>query len=60
MPRDQPSAPDIQLTTDAEGLVHLPLASAGLWSVKFAKMGPSTVDGINYESQRATLTFQVR
>lgn len=50
----------IRLTTDAEGVAHLPLASAGRWYVKFAKMRASTAEGLNYESQRTTLTFEVR
>lgn len=49
-----------RFTTDAEGIARVPLTSAGKWYVKFAKMRPSSEPGLNYESQRATLTFEVR
>ncbi len=51
---------EVRLTSDAEGIAHLPLTGAGRWYVKFAKMRPSIVRGLNYESQRTTLTFEVR
>ncbi len=47
--------------TDAEGIVRVPLRSAGQWYVKFIHMakvpGDTTVD---YESKWASLTFEVR
>lgn len=46
--------------SDAGGVIEVPLDGAGRWYVKFAKMRPSAVPGINYESERATLTFEVR
>lgn len=54
------SLAEVRLTTDADGIVRLPLTSPGRWYVKFAKMRTSTVEGLNYESQRTTLTFEVR
>lgn len=51
---------EVHLRTDAEGIARLALTDAGRWYVKFAKMRPSTVQGLNYESQRTTLTFEVR
>jgi hypothetical protein len=51
---------EIHLTTDAKGIAHLPLTDAGRWGVKFAKMRRSALQGLNYESQRTTLTFEVR
>ncbi len=49
-----------RITTDAEGIARIPLTSAGRWYVKFAKVRQSSEPGLNYESQRATLTFDVR
>ena len=46
--------------TNADGVAKIRLRSAGKWYVKFIRMRPSTLTGINYESQWATLTFQVR
>ena len=51
---------DIRSTTDADGIASIPLPSAGRWYVKFARMRPSTLAGLNYESQRTSLTFEVR
>lgn len=51
---------EIRLITDPDGIARVPLSGAGRWYVKFAKLRPSTAEGLNYESQRATLTFEVR
>ncbi|MGQ0538232.1 MAG: DUF4198 domain-containing protein [Gemmatimonadaceae bacterium] len=53
--------PSVGLRSDAEGVVRVPLRSAGHWYVKFIHMtkviGDSAVD---YESKWASLTFEVR
>lgn len=49
-----------RLTTDAEGIAQVPLIGAGMRYIKFARMQLSKEPGLNYESQRATLTFEVR
>ena len=46
--------------SDADGIAEVRLRSAGRWYVKFIRMQRSTAPGINYESQWATLTFEVR
>ena len=46
--------------TDRNGVARVPITTAGRWYVKFAKMRPFAGPDINYESQRATLTFEVR
>ncbi len=47
--------------SDADGIVHVPLRTAGQWYIKFIHMakvvGDTTVD---YESKWASLTFEVR
>jgi uncharacterized GH25 family protein len=50
----------VSLRTDVDGIVSVPLSAAGRWYVKCARMRPAGLDGINYESQRSTLTFEVR
>ena len=49
-----------RFTTDADGIASIPLPSAGRWYLKFARMRPSAVGGLEYESQRTSLTFEVR
>ena len=51
---------ETRLRTDSDGVVQLPLRVAGRWYAKFVKMDRSTLAGIDYESQWATLTFEVR
>lgn len=45
---------------DAEGVASIPVASAGIWYVKFIHMARSGRDGADYESKWATITFEVR
>ena len=51
---------EIRIRTDSAGIARLPLRAAGRWYAKFVKMRRSTLPGVNYESQWATLTFEVR
>ena len=51
---------EAHLRTDSDGVVRVILQSAGRWYVKFAKMRPFSVPGLDYASERATLTFEVR
>ena len=46
--------------TDENGVVRFTLESAGRWYVKFIHMEKTDEEGIDYESNWATLTFQVR
>lgn len=48
------------LRTDADGVATVPLEQAGRWYVKFIRMVPATAPGADYESNWATLTFEVR
>ncbi|MGH7710960.1 MAG: DUF4198 domain-containing protein [Gemmatimonadaceae bacterium] len=49
------------LRTDAEGVVRVPLRSAGQWYVKFIHMVKVAGDtAADYESKWASLTFEVR
>jgi hypothetical protein len=51
---------ETRMHTDSDGVVQLPLGVAGRWYAKFVKMERSTLPGVDYESQWATLTFEVR
>ena len=46
--------------SDSGGVVRIPLRTAGVWYVKFINMTQLVRDTADYESQWATLTFQVR
>lgn len=46
--------------TGVDGMAGIPLGHAGRWYVKFSKMRPSSTAGVNYESERTSLTFEVR
>jgi len=50
----------LELTSDANGVASVPLASAGRWYVKFIHMAPVSEPDVDYESKWATLTFEVR
>lgn len=44
----------------ADGIATIPLASAGIWYVKFINMATIRVDSLTHESKWASLTFQIR
>ncbi len=46
--------------SNAEGVVTIPLSTAGTWYVKFIHMARVNGDSVDYESKWASLTFQVR
>ena len=50
----------LELTSDANGVASVPLATAGRWYVKFIHMAPVSEPDVDYESKWATLTFEVR
>jgi len=47
-------------TSDAQGIVRIPITRPGHWYVKFVHMTPVTGQGVDYVSEWATLTFEVR
>ena len=46
--------------SDAAGIATIPLASPGIWYVKFIHMAQPAADTVTHESKWASLTFQVR
>lgn len=50
---------ELRVRTDADGVAAIPLAAAGKWYIKFVNARPST-EGVDYASQWATLTFELR
>ena len=44
----------------ADGTARIPIASPGIWYVKFIHMTRLAADTVDYESSWATLTFEVR
>jgi uncharacterized GH25 family protein len=50
----------IKARTDAFGIVRIRLSHAGQWYVRLIHMVPSDEDGVDYESNWATLTFEIR
>jgi hypothetical protein len=55
------SLPQQTLRTDANGVARISLTAPGKWYVKFVHMAPAAGDAtVDYESQWATLTFELR
>lgn len=52
--------PPRSVTTGPDGTAAVTLDHPGRWYVKFVHMVPVTVQGLDYESKWATLTFEVR
>ena len=50
----------VRMRTDDSGVVTFVIGSAGKWYVEFINMVPSAIADIDYESQWATLAFEVR
>ncbi|MGD2121049.1 MAG: DUF4198 domain-containing protein [Gemmatimonadota bacterium] len=46
--------------TDARGEVRFGIDEPGRWYIKFINMKKTTLEGVDYESKWATLTFEVR
>lgn len=51
---------EVRAISDSNGIVTIRLSARGRWYLKFVKMRTSGAPGINYESQWATLTFEVK
>lgn len=47
-------------TSDAQGIVRIPINRHGRWYVKFVHMVPASGTDVDYISEWATLTFEVR
>ena len=57
---DQGDPRDVHLSTDANGVVRLPLSSAGLWNVRTLYVLPATPQsGADWDSHFATVVFNV-
>ena len=52
--------PELATRCDAQGVVHVHLARAGRWYVKFIRMVRVNDGRVDYESKWASLTFEVR
>jgi uncharacterized GH25 family protein len=48
------------LRTDEKGVARIELTRSGRWYVRLIRMLPSEDEGVDYESNWATLTFEVR
>lgn len=57
---DGRSMPEVRARSNEDGVVRFALGTAGKWYVKFIHMEPASRDSVDYESQWATLTFEVR
>ena len=47
-------------TSDAQGIVRIPITRQGHWYVKFVRMTPVSGQDVDYVSEWATMTFEVR
>jgi uncharacterized GH25 family protein len=47
------------LRTDAKGVARIELTRSGRWYLRLIRMLPSDAEGVDYESNWATLTFEV-
>ena len=52
--------PRRELRTAPDGVVTLQPSGPGVWYLTFIHIGPVTAPDHNYESQWATITFQLR
>jgi uncharacterized GH25 family protein len=50
----------VNARTDSDGIARIPLEKNGHWFVRLIHMEKSGEEGINYESNWATLTFEVK
>jgi len=51
---------ELQARSDSDGIVEFRLSESGLWYIRFINMVVSDAPGIDYQSNWATLTFEVR
>jgi len=52
--------PERSVRSDGDGVARVPIVAAGRWYVKFVHMAEVSEPGLDYESQWASLTFEVR
>ncbi len=57
---DGAAIPEQATVSDQNGVATFKLGASGRWYVKFIDMVPSRTQGIDYESNWTTLTFEVR
>lgn len=50
----------VQTRTNSDGIAEIKIDKKGLWYVRLIHMVPSAEDGVDYESNWATLTFEIR
>ena len=50
----------VQTRTDAQGVAQIKISKKGLWYVKLIHMVASEEKGIDYESNWATMTFEIK
>lgn len=53
-------SPPLHTRSDGRGIARVTLQAAGKWYIKFIHMTPVKDSRVNYESQWATLTFEIR
>jgi uncharacterized GH25 family protein len=46
--------------TDADGIAHISLSAAGRWYIRTIHMLPTDEEGVDYISEWATVTFEIR
>lgn len=51
---------EIKLKTDSEGIVNMEIKQHGFWYIRTIHMAKSSEKGVDYESNWATLTFELR
>ena len=50
----------VQTRTDSKGVAEIKIDKKGLWYVRLIHMVPSAEEGVDYESNWATLTFEIK
>jgi hypothetical protein len=59
--RDQQAAREaVNTFTDADGVVHIDLSAAGRWYIRTIHMVPTDEEGVDYVSEWATVTFEIK
>jgi uncharacterized GH25 family protein len=50
----------VKTRTDQNGIAKIKLAQSGHWYIRLIHMVPSNKEGVDYESNWATLTFEIK
>lgn len=50
----------VQARTNSQGVAEIEISQSGIWYVRLIHMVPSSEDGVDYESNWATLTFEIQ